>query len=355
MTFNNSNQTNPAPNVPQQHIADPQSIPVQQLTSSDQVSNTETAFSDHASSKYAAKPSVEDTLVNKKALLKKVTEEYMRMDPSNPKFKVLQKDVSNLTEQVNILQQSIDAMSSSSSKSSRMTYRDLPQFCLEGQSKSSNSIEVFKTAEDYLNRFERILVSNGVNIENDWKRWLYCAMDGDAAIWYKDYIQNQRLNWESAKSLIINHFDAKDKRIKNALQVVTMKMNANESVIDFGLRFQGAFRSADWIDNEFMGVLCLKALTKPLQTAVLFALQGHKDHHDGVPSSSTVVLSLAKDIHAQKRAYSDDDDTSVDNYKSSRRKLNTAKTKFCSYHKKANHNTEECRHLKTQKSMVPLE
>ncbi|CAO3632789.1 unnamed protein product [Cunninghamella echinulata] len=336
---NNTEQTHSNPISP---IHMPTSI----LTSSPTSSSVGPSIS-----KYTTRPTIQDTLNAKRDLLECKTIEILDHTKDSPMYNELEVDIKHIMSQIHILEQSMEALNRSPPTVSKISYKDLPVFCLEGQTKPSNTTEVFKTAEAFLNRFERILVSYGANINKDWKRLLFCSMDGDAAIWYKDHISNKSLTWEDAKSLIINHFDAQDKRVKNALNVVSMKMGVNESVVDFGLRFQGAFRGAKWLDNEFMGVLCLKALTKPLQNAVLISLQGHKDHVDGVPSSSTTVLSIAKDIQGQKRAYDTEDDDQMPANKS-RKKDN--KSKYCSYHHKTNHTTEECRHLKTQKSMIPL-
>lgn len=288
-----------------------------------------------------------------KAKLQSLTCALANMDPlENPDAcKEQQEKVTMTTQYLHTLQASLTAQQNNNSMfngASRLSYRDIPKFILAstGVATKSKNDAVFKDAEEFLGRFERVLLSANVDLETTWEHWLFCAMEGRSGIWYSDNIKDRGLTWKKARQRILEHFDAKAKKITSALNVCKMTMDKNESVVDFGLRFQAAYRQAGWSDNEFMAVLCLRALPKRLQEDVLVALS-----LDGgeVPSSAEVVLIKARDLRAQKRAFQDGD-SDEENPRPKKQPLTQEKkkdkSKHCHYHGYGAHATMDCRMIK---------
>lgn len=306
-----------------------------------------------SASKHAKVPTLNEKIQRSKDKLTSKLNILADMDIDHKDYYNVSQEVALLTRHIETLQTSQKVLNNTISNNTniRMTYKDVPLFYLDGQVKNDTNAEVFKSAELFLEKFERILISNGVNLEADWEQWVHCAMVGDSSIWFKDHLKGKSLSWSTASKLIIDTFDAKDKRIKNALNVVNMKMHDGESVNEFGLRFQAAYYNAKWSDDEIMAVLCLRALPRSLQHGVLIAMQGRDDNIDGVPSSSSVVLNIARNIHAQKRAF-DHEGESSDSKRSKRRTSSDrfpVKDKYCSEHgKRSSHTTEECKVLKNK-------
>ncbi|CAO3622248.1 unnamed protein product [Cunninghamella echinulata] len=312
-----------------------------------------TPILDTSASKHASKLTLNEKIQQLKNKLSYQTDIFADMDADHEDYYNIDQKVASLSRQIKTLQASQRVLNTtiSSNTNIRMTYKDVPLFYLDGQVKNDANAEVFKSAELFLEKFERVLISNGVNLEIDWEQWVHCAMVGDSSIWFKDHLKGKALSWSAASKLIIDTFDAKDKRIKNALNVVNMKMHDGESVNEFGLRFQAAYHNAKWSDDEIMAVLCLRALPRPLQHGVLIAMQGRDDNVDGVPSSSSVVLNIARNIHAQKRAFDHEGEPS-DSKRSKRRTSGDrfpVKDKYCAEHgKRSSHTTEDCKVLKNK-------
>ncbi|KAI8086801.1 uncharacterized protein BX664DRAFT_315983 [Halteromyces radiatus] len=298
-----------------------------------EVNHTETLANDNISnfvsgvnaSRYAPKPQIASFIKATQESLQKKSMELAMLGVTNGiVYEQLKREIEELVAHIQLLQSTLDVQTPTR-REVTVPFKEIPAFQLHGQT--------------------RILLDvHRLNFEDHREDCLSWSMNGDELdVWFNDNIKGKGMNWSEAKKTLINKFDTKDRRILSALSVCNITMEERETVIDFGLRFQSTYRDAGWEDNEFMAILCLKALPKALQYNVLVAYQARPNGKNDLPATADEVLHLANKMSSQKRAFSGMEQPQERTSKKAKTKVNK-KAYFCDIHKyNASHTTEHCK------------
>ncbi len=111
-------------------------------------------------------------------------------------------------------------------------------------------------------RFSLIVSSNGLAIDQHWMRLVPIKMNRDQRSWFNEVLKGRSLNWNEARSIVINTNATQDvaQTLNNIDQLLTIKMQQNESIEAFTDRFQRTRRAAKWQDDIRTATLFKRAL-----------------------------------------------------------------------------------------------
>ncbi|KAG1436022.1 hypothetical protein G6F56_013735 [Rhizopus delemar] len=87
-------------------------------------------------------------------------------------------------------------------------------------------------------------------------------MNRDQRSWFNELLKGRSLNWDEARAIIINTYATQDvaQTLNNIDQLLTIKMQQDESIEAFTDRFQRIRRAAKWQDDIRTAALFKRAL-----------------------------------------------------------------------------------------------
>ncbi|GAN11883.1 hypothetical protein MAM1_1192d11505, partial [Mucor ambiguus] len=128
----------------------------------------------------------------------------------------------------------------------------------------------FKTVEDCVERFERVLTAYRVDVEDNWKRILPARLVGAVAKWYAGL--GEVSTWEEFKKLLIQKYGRRQADIKEEAREKLEHLNFRENK-DFGKfieEFQELQAAADIKDEDCLVRYLFKALPEDLAKSTRF-------------------------------------------------------------------------------------
>ncbi|KAG1585905.1 hypothetical protein G6F47_011373 [Rhizopus delemar] len=130
------------------------------------------------------------------------------------------------------------------------------------------------SVEDLLDTFALIVSSNGLAIDQHWMRLVPIKMNRDQKSWFNEVLKGRSLNWDEARSITVNTYATQDvaQTLNNIDQLLTIKMQQNESIKAFPDRCQRIRRAAKWQDDIRTAALFKRALPVALYKEVSCSL-----------------------------------------------------------------------------------
>ncbi|KAG0161931.1 hypothetical protein DFQ30_004830, partial [Apophysomyces sp. BC1015] len=232
-----------------------------------------------------------------------------------------------------------------------MPTNEIPLFQVRGMPTWNSDKETFASVSHFLAQFFKVLHANGVDIEKEWSRFLPMAFPHEYDGWYNSKLAGKSYKWDKVCKAIKKRFETADAIMDKVAEVHTMTMSNDETVTEYGNRFQNACRDSGVQDNEGIATRFLHSLTPSVQTNVRIAWTAQ--HGKKLPQKIEEVLDIASMVSLGKRIRRSDDEHSP-----SRPKKNHKKdTKFwCPHHKKqVNHRPQDCRLAKGDAEMTTAE
>ncbi|SAL96030.1 hypothetical protein, partial, partial [Absidia glauca] len=123
----------------------------------------------------------------------------------------------------------------------------------------------FASAKHFLRHFEMVLSSANVPVDKHWEQWLECAIELEQLPWFKQPLAKKNLTWKEAQHRITMAYDQMEPNLFTGLGLLKLRMNHNETVQDFRLRFQKSLNDAGWTDNYQTAQVCINALPQRLK------------------------------------------------------------------------------------------
>ncbi|ORZ07089.1 hypothetical protein BCR42DRAFT_442800 [Absidia repens] len=269
------------------------------------------------------------------------------IDCGDPSFKEKKLEFDLLNGQVNQEYDTLEKTLEWKSKQDGRALKDpkllgqIPIFQVRGQTQVDKNYQVFDSVGKFIRRFEKTMDLHQVNKDRCWKLYLTYAMAGDDVdLWFNKHLRPQNVTWNMAKKILMDKFDDMDSAIDSPMELLSMVMNKNESLAEFGLRLQTVYQEAGWKDGKTTAIICIRAHPRVLRENVLVLYHSKKQRHD-LPQTSEEVLRLAGKLSQQKRSFARDDE-----YDQRKKAFPTNKTFHCTYHgMRSSHPTADCKKL----------
>ncbi|KAG1167100.1 hypothetical protein G6F36_012687 [Rhizopus arrhizus] len=128
-------------------------------------------------------------------------------------------------------------------------------------------------------------------------------MNRDQRSWFNEVLKGRSLNWNEARSIVINTNATQDvaQTLNNIDQLLTIKMQQNESIEAFTDRFQRTRRAAKWQDDIRTATLFKRALPIALYKEVsrsllnlplniMLVVQASKAKLNSIPDPNVVMV-----------------------------------------------------------------
>ncbi|KAG2191597.1 hypothetical protein INT47_009691 [Mucor saturninus] len=236
--------------------------------------------------------------------------------------------------------------------------RDIPLFQLAGHSVPNPDAKVYQHVELYLSAFENVLATGKEHIDIAWSKWLPNAMVDEYDAWYKSTLALKNCKWEEARVLIKQHYDSEEQQAIMSVKALTMTMREDESVQEYGHRFQRTCREGNVKQDMIVALRFLASLTPHFHQTTHVAWWTRNSHK---PQTVQQVLDLAITLtRPMKRVRAEAEKTHTGSrrrtdgqsfqFGSSRHRSGKASGSpasagfFCTQHgKNTTHNTEGCR------------
>ncbi|KAG0803572.1 hypothetical protein G6F19_013399 [Rhizopus arrhizus] len=199
-------------------------------------------------------------------------------------------------------------------------------------------------------------------------------MNRDQRSWFNEILKGRSLNWDEARSIIINTYATQDvaQTLNNIDQLLTIKMQQDESIEAFTDRFQRIRRAAKWQDDIRTAALFKRALPialyKEVSRSLLNLPLNMQDSVCKVSAKARTVISsnicndeaMAANItkrniinqsSASPISFVSGAEKSMHNPKNASGPSKQGQTQFkprskCLVHGNGNHTTEQCKALK---------
>ncbi|CAO3600974.1 unnamed protein product [Absidia cylindrospora] len=171
---------------------------------------------------------------------------------------------------------------------SKISFKDIPLFQLKEQFVYDSRQRTFETVGAFLNTFEKILVSEQVDMDKHWCRWLNCAMNEEHQAWFNQNLMNKDYSWAEARKVFETRFESVVYKLFMGVKAVTMEMEAHESVLAFGDRLIKAMHEGEVEDGQALAYRFLGCLPMEVANAVGAAWAGQ---------SQTLGISLPTRVH----------------------------------------------------------
>ncbi|KAG1328484.1 hypothetical protein G6F62_008123 [Rhizopus arrhizus] len=199
-------------------------------------------------------------------------------------------------------------------------------------------------------------------------------MNRDQRSWFNEILKGRSLNWDEARSIIINTYATQDvaQTLNNIDQLLTIKMQQDESIEAFTDRFQRIRRAAKWQDDIRTAALFKRALPialyKEVSRSLLNLPLNMQDSVCKVSAKARTVISsnicndeaMAANItkrniinqsSASPISFVSGAEKSMHNPKNASGPSKQGQTQFkprskCLVHGNGNHTTEQCKVLK---------
>ncbi|KAG0783823.1 hypothetical protein G6F22_008536 [Rhizopus arrhizus] len=220
-------------------------------------------------------------------------------------------------------------------------------------------VEVHDSVEDLLDTFALIVSSNGLAIDQHWMRLVPIKMNRDQRSWFNGILKGRSLNWDEARSIIVNAYATQDvaQTLNNIDQLLTIKMQQNESIEAFTDRFQRIRRAAKWQDDIRTAALFKRALPialyKEVSSSLLNLPLNMQDSVCKVYAKARTVISSnicngeAMAAGITKRNIINQSSASPISFRSKKQGQPQLKPRSkCLVHGNGNHTTEQCKVLK---------
>ncbi|KAG1403783.1 hypothetical protein G6F59_012719 [Rhizopus arrhizus] len=199
-------------------------------------------------------------------------------------------------------------------------------------------------------------------------------MNRDQRSWFNEILKGRSLNWDEARSIIVNAYANQDvaQTLNNIDQLLTIKMQQNESIEAFTDRFQRIRRAAKWQDDIRTAALFKRALPialyKEVSRSLLNLPLNMQDSVCKVSAKARTVISsnicndeamavgvtnrnVINQSPASPISFVSGAEKSMHNPKNASGPSKQGQTQFkprskCLVHGNGNHTTEQCKVLK---------
>ncbi|KAL0077041.1 hypothetical protein F4703DRAFT_1933798 [Phycomyces blakesleeanus] len=159
---------------------------------------------------------------------------------------------------------------------SRQIY--IPKFQVLGQTIHHSKEPVFESVGHFLSTMKKVLTAGKSTIDSSWKIWPPMAFDHDHDPWYETNLQGKDLSWAE---------------LEMGSRMLTMTMGPNESILDYGMRFQKACREDGPIGVFVDAMIFMSSLYPDLCTNIKLAWFAR---HTEMPQTIEQVLLLTNGV-----------------------------------------------------------
>ncbi|KAL0085487.1 hypothetical protein J3Q64DRAFT_1101419 [Phycomyces blakesleeanus] len=154
---------------------------------------------------------------------------------------------------------------------------DIPLFQIIGYSVPDQNSKVYSNVEHYLSAFEKLMTIGCEHIDSAWSRWLPIAMTHEYDTWYLENLSNKNLTWAKARAIIKKYYNTEEYQCIMATEALAMYMGPNETIQDYGQRFQRACREGNIGQDGLISIRFLSSLTPALSHATFSAWFTHNN------------------------------------------------------------------------------
>ena len=234
---------------------------------------------------------------------------------------------------------------------------------------------VYSTLKTVLNKFEDVLLTYQLNLDDHWRRLLPLGLSTEIRAWLSDFTTEQpNANWNSFKDAIIAQYGVTQDAEQEAAasELLALNMSQHQSIESFIDRFQDIKRRSGITDPSILCPRFITALPTSLSDPVTVALATSPR---AIKRNLTSIMNVAKDLHeklnrrtrvAPSAGPSHSNHSRIEKHHSSgRHHRNSAPSSsssrppagpapvagsnqiYCTYHKAyGNHVSDDCRALK---------
>jgi hypothetical protein len=196
--------------------------------------------------------------------------------------------------------------------------------------------------ESFLDSFRRILVANGMSVDDNWSRLLPICLNSQIAEWASTFLPCS-LTYDQMYDAFILQYGDPQRIQKYTRQLFNLRRESHETISDFCSRFQLLAHKAKIRDDE-SGItrLLISALPDILQWQITGAIENGR--LPVLSISSVIQYALSLPITRENQFHHNSHSSSYKNYAST---PSTEKHQsYCSLHKTSGHNDSECRSQK---------
>ncbi|OBZ66522.1 hypothetical protein A0J61_11916, partial [Choanephora cucurbitarum] len=128
--------------------------------------------------------------------------------------------------------------------STPVSKKDVPKFQLKAHGVVSfPGEEVFASVEQFLRAFENVMEATDNDVNLVWKKYVPLAVALDFDAWLQTEVMVY-VSWSDAKAVFVKTFGNALLKLQARRAVMSIKMKANETVSEYGLRFGRAVSEA---------------------------------------------------------------------------------------------------------------
>ncbi|KAL0074247.1 hypothetical protein J3Q64DRAFT_1853747 [Phycomyces blakesleeanus] len=178
-----------------------------------------------------------------------------------------------------------------------ISFCNIPKFQIIGNNVRNPKEPVYDLVSHFLSMFQKILTAGKTNIDSAWKIWLPMSFDHDHDTWYESNLQGKDISWNDMKDIITKKFDSFNRQLEMGSLVFTMTMGPNESILNYGIKFQKACREGGVKENTNLAMRFMSSLTPELSSNVKLAwFAQYSEMSQMIEQESTFARNISSTI-----------------------------------------------------------